>query len=197
VADQLSLLDSALSAGVLTLTRGLDVVPRGDASAWAILSPCERYRYALGREWDETRATMIICALNPSTADERAEDPTLRKMIGYAKRDGLGSLILVNAFALRATDPKELTRDPAPIGPLNDVVIDRVITVVDAGCLVAAWGKGPSPKLRPRFDALVSVLERAWPGGTLRCWGTNADGSPRHPLYLPSEMPLVEWRPWT
>lgn len=194
MAEQLALLGSALSEGVQTMIAGLDVEARGDASAWAIFSRCERYRYALGREWDESLATMVVCALNPSTAGERVDDPTLRRMVAFAKRDGFGALVLVNAFGLRATDPHELVTHPDAIGPLNDAVIGRVVGVIACGALVVAWGKGPSAKLRPRLDVMPATIAAAWGSERLLCWGSNADGSPRHPLYLPREMPLVQWR---
>lgn len=202
---QLSFLDAGIGPPpALWRDLGLDV--RGDASAWAAFSSCGRFRYVLGREWDEALPTLIVCALNPSTADERASDPTLAKMTGYAKRDSYGSLMLVNAFGLRATDPRELVRalppprdrDVAPtldgiIGPENDAAIGRVLEHVATTTVVVAWGKGPSAKLRARLDAMPAILCAARGSERLHCWGTNADGSPRHPLYLPAEMPLIPW----
>jgi hypothetical protein len=180
----------------------LGLVVRGRPAAWAVYSPCEMYRYVLGREWDLDRPTLVNCALNPSTATETVVDPTIRKDIGFAKRDGFGCLIKINAFALRATDPKELERSRrewsgkdqrGPVGDHNDVVIRATLDLLDHVCVVAAWGRGPSAALRPRFREVLALLSHN--DTTVRCYGTNNDGSPKHPLYLPNNTPLVLYDP--
>lgn len=185
----------------------LDLRVRGDVDAWAVYSSCELYRYVLGRSWDLRLPTLVICALNPSTATELVVDPTIRRELAFAKRDGFGVLIKVNAYALRATDPKELERsrrrwdsptrnralgcERGPTGDHNDEVIRRTLACLDHFCVVAAWGRGPSVKLRPRFQQVFELLRAD--GSMVHCYGKNADGSPKHPLYLPSKTRLEPW----
>src|SRR5580693_7206992 len=79
------------------------------------------YRYSLTRIWDSSLFPMVFIMLNPSTADHRNDDPTITRCRNRALRDNTaGRLVVVNLFALRATDPRALTRHPEPVGPGND-----------------------------------------------------------------------------
>src|SRR5262249_14212908 len=90
----------------------------------AVISDCGRYRYSLTRRWgDAAEPRALFVMLNPSTADAEQDDPTIRRCIGFAKAWGMGSLEVVNLYALRATDPAALLSAPDPIGPKNDTMI--------------------------------------------------------------------------
>jgi hypothetical protein len=116
--------------------------------------------------------------LNPSVASATIDDPTIRRCIGFAKQYGFTHLNVVNLFALRATDPKELALAADPVGPLNSVYLDNEIR--KAGVVIAAWGNHKFAK--PQADAFIKKY-----GGEfiLNCLGKNKNGSPKHPLYLP------------
>ena len=85
-----------------------EIVHKGTIESGAHFSPCERYRYRLWRCWDASKWKLAIIGLNPSTATHEEDDPTIRRCIGFAKRDGYGGLLMLNLFALRSTDPKGL-----------------------------------------------------------------------------------------
>lgn len=148
----------------------------------AVFSDCRLYRYRLERRWGEGVLGAFLM-LNPSTADEFQNDPTIRRCIGFAKREGWGGLVILNLFAFRATDPKDMERAPDPIGPDNDEYLNAASFRVN-GPLVAAWGAHKSAVDRGRY---VAAFLR-WP---MLCLGTTADGSPRHPLYVRADTPLV------
>ena len=86
----------------------------------AAFSPCRRYRYCLSRVWNPKLPSVMFVGLNPSTADEQEDDPTVRRCIGFARNWNFGGLILVNLFAYRSTDPADLLRVDDPVGPGND-----------------------------------------------------------------------------
>lgn len=150
---------------------------------WALLSPCSRYRWVLGRSWDRRAPVLGVVGLNPSTADGRDDDPTLRRLIGFARSWGFGSLRLANLYALRTPHPRVLFADDAPVGPSNDAWIAHVLSQSDL-CL-AAWGNGG---VGPRADAWT----KAAPWHVL---GTTRLGAPRHPLYVRADAKPVPWRP--
>lgn len=156
----------------------------------AVLDPTETYRYHLARVWGEG-PRLLLNMINPSKADASVNDPTVVRGIGFAKREGFGGLEIVNMYALRATDPKEVPRHRSPIGPDNDRVIaetvDRVIA--DGGIVVAAWG--PKPFARERIGYVVRTLLK--PRTKLWCLGVAKDGSPRHPLMVKLDQPLIPW----
>ena len=52
---------------------------KDDAPSEAIYSDCERYRYALTRTWDESGKRALFVMLNPSTATEVQNDPTVER----------------------------------------------------------------------------------------------------------------------
>jgi hypothetical protein len=164
----------------------------GAVQCSADISADGRYRYRLMRRWGAGK-TMLFVMLNPSTADATEDDPTIRRCLGFARREGCEALEVVNLFAYRATDPKDLTRcSDHPIGPANDSAI--VSAAFAAQVLVVAWG-GWIPKawdVRPY--TVVHMLERERPGLACLCLGpTTATGQPRHPLYAPSRTPLVPY----
>ncbi|NLB76026.1 MAG: DUF1643 domain-containing protein, partial [Crenarchaeota archaeon] len=82
--------------------------------------PKNEYRYTLLRIWDNTKPRIVFIGLNPSVADEYQDDNTVRKCINIARRDGYGSMMMLNAYAYRSTDPKALTTQPNVIGRFND-----------------------------------------------------------------------------
>lgn len=157
--------------------------------ASAEISPCGVYRYNLVRAWDDAAPRVCFVMLNPSTANARCEDPTLRRCRGFAQSWGFGSLELVNLFAYRSADPRslvlaqKLTVPVDPIGPQNDVYIDAA--VARAARVIVAWGGWGSLCGR---DA--AVLERI---PEPHCLGATRNGHPLHPLYVPKAVMPVPY----
>jgi hypothetical protein len=145
------------------------------------------YRYQLRRQWDDGPLVAFI-GLNPSTADETQDDPTIRRCIGFAKRWGYGGLIMANLFAFRATNPRVM-RDAASaaVGPLNDAHLEAVYW--ESAMIVAAWGAGGSYRNRDREVARLL--------GTMMALGFTKNGHPRHPLYVRADASLVEYSPFS
>lgn len=144
----------------------------------AIFDPRRRYRYLLWRSWNPRRPRLAFVLLNPSRADETADDPTLRRCLGFARSWGFGSLEVVNLFARRGSDPALLRRAADPVGPDNDAHIQRTIRRCD--CCVPGWGNGG--RLLARDRAVLALAAGLTP---LHCLGRTAAGNPRHPLYIP------------
>lgn len=163
----------------------------------AVISPCGKYRYTLHRDWPivNPRASFKPCLfimLNPSVADASNDDPTIRRCIGFAKGWGCTSLAVVNLFALRATDPTELSKAQAAgedfIGPENGRHINEMMQGHAGGIRVAAWGAHPIVDQSMYCAALLPLL-----AGNVQCLGTTKNGSPRHPLGVKADQPLKAW----
>lgn len=151
----------------------------------AIISPDGLYRYRLTRAWGSA-PPLVFIMLNPSTADASIDDPTIRRCVGFAKREGAGGILVVNLFAWRSTDPEALAKASDPVGPHNDNHIR--LACRSGGKVIAAWGSSCPPKLRRR----ASDVQRLASGITsLFALALTEDGSPRHPLYLPAISPLL------
>ena len=147
----------------------------------AELSPCGTYRYNLTREWSDGQCVAWLM-LNPSTADAREDDPTIRRCIGFSKRWGYGRMIVVNLFALRSTDPRALAKNTDPVGVQNDYWITKAMQ--EARECVCAWGCQQhltTSKLRERPAHTVKMVREHVPTA---CLGYRKDGAPRHPLML-------------
>ena len=157
----------------------------------AVYSPCEGYRYRLDRTWDAGGPRATVVMLNPSTATEAADDPTIARVRRRMGALGFGAMTVVNLFAWRATDPRELARVADPVGPDNDAVIAGAVR--GSALILCAWGDGGG--LRDRDAA---VARRLWQGGRrLHVLGLTQRGAPRHPLYLPYAARPVPWDPDT
>lgn len=158
----------------------------------ALISPCGQYRYRLERTCYGSGSTAIIM-VNPSTADAETDDATIRKLRGFGERNGWGKLIVGNLFAYRATDVRELGKVADPVGPENAHHLARML--YDADRIVFAWG--PIAKQPRYYHHLWHVVDTA-----VRlmlkepfCIGEPAKcGHPKHPLMLPYDSPILEWR---
>ncbi len=153
----------------------------------ATLSADRIYRYTLTREVDmfgNGEAAMFLM-LNPSTADETEDDPTIRRCIGFARRWGYSTLHVANLFAFRATSPADLKMASDPIGPDND---RHLVELAErSGVRVAAWGV--HGELMGRSSAVKRLVGRFG----LKALGFTKDGHPRHPLYVPKGAELLDY----
>lgn len=161
-------------------------VPPSEAGP-AVFSEDRRYRYTLTRLWDPEGKRVAFIGLNPSTADERQLDPTLRRCLRFAYDWGYGRFEMVNLFAFRATDPLAMKAAPEPIGPDNNEHIKLVCGRADL--VVACWGVHGAFKRRDR--AVKAMLEEH--DVNLHFLKLSKDGHPWHPLYLSSETKPKEW----
>jgi hypothetical protein len=150
----------------------------------ADFSPCRTYRYSLTRRWGEGPA-MLVVGLNPSTADETLDDQTIRKCVGYARREGLAALTMTNLFAYRATNPDVMKVAADPIGPANDATLERLAGDPAHQLVVAAWGVHGA-----HMGRAADVLARGLLGPRIHALRVTKDGYPWHPLYLPASAPL-------
>lgn len=155
------------------------IVPQHGSSAE--FSPCLRYRYFLRRIWDDAKPLCAWVMLNPSTADAQADDPTIRKCIGFSRKWGCGGIFVANLYAWRATEPDELLTVADPVGPDNERWLQQA---AKCGMVVLGWG---AHKMAARRSAAVIDFlrlcgaEPLWLRATAKC-------QPCHPLYLPYSL---------
>lgn len=168
-----------LAAGHLVLRES---VVDGEVRA-AVFSPSEDYRYLLVRRWAPGPICMFAM-LNPSLATEIQDDRTVARCRRFAQREGYGTLVVVNLYALRSPYPKDLKKVSDPVGPDNDDMIGRAAAVADL--VVAAWGTNVLDLAR-----VALAVDRL--GKPVYCLGTTKFGYPKHPLYLPADAPLVRF----
>lgn len=145
----------------------------------AIISKDQQYRYFLSRTWSDFPIKVAFIGLNPSTADATMDDPTIRRCVGFAKAWGAGSLWMVNLFGFRATKPANLLLAPNPIGPENDVWLERAVAGADI--VIAAWGN--HGQLKNRGDEIAQKF-----AGKLHALGLTGIDMPRHPLYVRADV---------
>ena len=155
----------------------------------ARISACGKYRYRLTRYWGPEPMLPFVM-LNPSTADADIDDPTIRRCMTFARREGAGGIVVSNLFALRATDPKELklVNDPAGIGnrdALQEIAGDAKAYNVP---LVCAWGAHGT--ILSTYSACDELRRE---GARLVCLGKTKEGFPRHPLYVRGDAPLIDF----
>lgn len=145
------------------------------------------HRFLLWRNWEPLLPQMMVIGLNPSTADEELDDPTIRRCIGFARDLGYGGLIMANVFPYRSTDPKKLP--PAVEQPMkanqNYILEAAAGLSTHGGIIVAAWGTGPVWR-RWHGRQLAKLIR--FRGILLHCFRRTKAGDPAHPLYLPKSL---------
>ena len=159
---------------------------KGDAPSVATYSPCERYRYMLTREWGPEGRVLFVM-LNPSTATELQNDPTVERCERRARALGYGAFRVCNIFAWRATDPRDMRAASDPVGPANDAAILEGAAWADR--VVCAWGSHGAHL--GRGPAVERLLRES--GRPLAHLGLTRGGHPRHPLYVGYATAPTPW----
>jgi len=161
---------------------------KGDAASIATYSGCELYRYDLLRTWDARSPKIAFVMLNPSTATEVQNDPTVERCERRARVLGYGAFRVTNIFAWRDTDPKKMRKAGDPVGPANDDAIRTAALWADA--VLCAWGThGAFLNRGAQVETLLRAIEKP-----LFHLGLSQAGHPKHPLYISyGEVP----RPWS
>ena len=160
---------------------------KDDAASSAVYSPCMDYRYLLTREWVPAQGRVLFVMLNPSTATEVQNDPTVERCERRARALGFGAFRVCNIFAYRATDPRVMRAAPDPVGPMNDTAIADSALWADQ--IICAWGTHGAHLDR---GAQVEALLRAT-GQPLWHLGLSKHGHPKHPLYIGYSVQPVLW----
>lgn len=146
----------------------------------AVFSPCRKWRYSFWRIWDKRRPMVLFIGLNPSTATEIDNDPTVTRCINYAKAWGFGGMYMANIFSYRATDPRVMKAFADPVGPQNDAWLLKMHR--QSKMAVAAWGTHGTHL--DRESQVIKLFE----GLSLYCLGLTKDQHPKHPLYLKRDL---------
>lgn len=160
---------------------------KGDAASTAVYSDCQAFRYQLTRIWNPAGPKALFVMLNPSTATEAQNDPTVERCERRARALGFGAFRVTNIFAFRATDPRVMRAAPDPIGPGNDTAIAGSAEWADQ--IICAWGThGAHLHRGPRIEALLRAT--ALP---LFHLGLTQAGHPAHPLYIAYDRQPQAW----
>ena len=160
---------------------------KGDAESVAVYSDCERYRYELTRVWEPEGAKALFVMLNPSTATEVQNDPTVERCERRARALGFGAFRVCNIFAWRETDPRLMRKAADPVGPGNDAAIAEGCAWADRA--VCAWGThGAHLDRGPAVERLMRAT-----GADLYHLGLSKHGHPKHPLYIGYAVQPVLW----
>lgn len=153
-----------------------------DTGKSAVISEDGLYRYRLTRGACHGSGTVNFIMLNPSTADGVKDDPTIRRLISFARSAGWADLVVTNLFAFRSPDPKAMKAAVDPVGPENDRYILEAAR--EASAVFCAWGAHGS--YRGRSATVRAMLERE--NIKMFCLVQLDSGEPGHPLYLPSPL---------
>lgn len=150
-----------------------------------VISPCNKYRYLLVRNWDKTKPKVLFIGLNPSTATSSVNDPTVLKLKAWCKHFGYGGYKLINIYAYRATNKRMLKLVPDPVGPENDKYFEAFKNHPD---VMFMWGSSEFVD----NDRVKSIAEMF---GNARCFGHSIGGQPKHPLFLSTlTRPIKFWK---
>jgi hypothetical protein len=140
----------------------------------------KKERYSLNREWDKSKNKILYIMLNPSLADDKNDDPTIRRLINFTKKFNYGGFLVGNIFTKITPNPKEIDKSKG-MSDKNFEELIKLINKVDQ--IVYAWGSSiEEPQLLKKL-----VLNP-------KCFGKNLNGTPKHPLYLPSQTKLINFR---
>ena len=149
------------------------------------------YRYTLSRTWDERKPRWLWVCLNPLPEDPYKPSLLTSRLTSFTTDGGGGGWFLAHLYAWRASKPEDLFMMPEAqrIGPRNDLSLLEFAQDAQKyqGRIVAAWGA--HPKARGRSAEVLKILRRY---RTVHCLGLTKAGFPRHPLYVPGAVQIVQ-----
>lgn len=146
----------------------------------AVFSPCRKWRYHLQHVWDDNQPNLLWLMLNPSTADETQNDPTVERCEQRARMWGYGGVEIYNIFGFRATDPNNMKAYGDPVGPDNDKWITKFALKSQQTLAIAGWGNHGSHN--KRNEEIIKIITQN--NGRVKALKINASGDPKHPLYV-------------
>lgn len=155
-------------------------------SATAEFSINRKYRYALLRVWDLSKPRLSLIGLNPSSANAHKDDPTIRRCVDFADREGYGSIVIHNLFAYITSNPSKLLSIDDPVGPDNDMILRSLMEYTSQDIWVM-WGSSKIAKERVK-SPVIQNLSR------MICLGISRSGQPKHPLYLRVDTPFEPFK---
>lgn len=162
------------------------------SASGAVISKDKRFRYTLWRIWDRSLPKLVVCMLNPSTADAKFNDPTIKKLLRLAKAWGYGGIWVVNFCAYRSPKPQAmlaaLKRGEDIIGGQNVLRISNAVLGRDVLC---AWGDGVRHLPQDHVERVKRSLRRH--AHATYTWGLSKGGHPKHPLYAPLDAVLMDY----
>lgn len=158
-------------------------IPLIQTLAGAEFSDCRTYRYALWRIWDESKPLVMFVGLNPSTANETSDDPTIRKVMKIAAFNGFGGVYMMNLFAWVTPYPEELIKCADPISE-NDKWLEN--TLIKCKEIIFAWGNFEEARYRVFPTCLMNIQAK--------CLHINKSGTPKHPLYCKDQSPFISYK---
>ena len=166
-----------------TKIKEADLLLRYQEKSTALISECGNYRYQLERVWDNAKPKVMFIMLNPSTADGKLNDPTIRRCMAFAQSWGYGGLMVGNLFAYRSTSPTELLKVNDPVGSKNCSHLNWM--AYQCEIIVFAWGNSPILKKLKHSEQLEFLKTIKRPKYYIE---QSIDGTPKHPLYLPKNI---------
>lgn len=156
-----------------------------------MLSACGTYRYRLTRQWDEAKPFLGFLMMNPSDADAVRDDPTVKRCVSFAEREGCGGIWVANLYGLRSPNIDALKGKADPIGPANDSMYAELFEACPK--VVAAWG-AYHPLGNKRVREVEAILAAIQP--RVFTLGYTLGGYPRHPLFVRGNVALEPFRPY-
>ena len=150
----------------------------------ALLSADRKYRYFLKRQWADGDNFVNFVLLNPSTADEKIDDPTIRRCINFAKNWGYNGIYVTNLFAFRTKSPNILKKSKNPVGNKNNYFLEKISR--ESKLIIVAWGNHGS--FLNRDKEVLSLLSNIY------CLDTTKLGNPKHPLYVKGDIEISPYK---
>lgn len=156
-----------------------------DNSGWGLTRIREdrKYRYALWRVWQPNKPLLMTIGLNPSIASELKDDPTITRLQARAYKGGYGGLLMANLYAFISTNPGQLLNQNNTVGEFTDYYIQQMVELSERQ--LCGWGSF-KPVIH-RASTIYAMLTNPY------CLGVNADGQPKHPLYVGYDVPMVKY----
>jgi hypothetical protein len=149
----------------------------------AIFSDDRKYRYALWRIWNPKLDLLMLIGLNPSTANEISNDPTITRGIVRANQNKFGGFLMANLYGYVSTDPNALLKEGDFVGEFTDYYLNKMINL--SSIQLCGWGSFKPVKYRAPF--VLGMTKNPY------CLGINADGNPKHPLYIGYNQPMIKY----
>lgn len=139
-----------------------------------------KHRLVLWRIWNRSKGIVLYVGVNPSTADAKVDDATIRRLNHFTRQEGYGGFYIINLYTRITPHYEQLKSFKKINSSVSNYYIEKYARKSNLVCLM--YGRRGHDTAR--YEEVLALLDLTCNSKPIMCFGYNANGTPVHPLMI-------------